>query len=753
MEVPPPEVGVWTPIGPTPINGQGGPWTGVLFHIAIPASDPDVIYVSSPTSGVWASSDHGATWRDTSGDLPTLVVVGLGVDASHPGHVFVALGGVAVYESKDGGGSWTKLGVPPGLFPDITDLLVDPSSNQRLYVRAQNGIYRSADGGVSWQLSRPGPSSHLVMAPNNPNVLYAGVPGLGVVRSRDGGGSWAPLIEDNGAVDVKVAVTASDAATIYTRFKITPTFSLVYGTNDGGGTWTLRSGVDWYVSLIAADDTDAQRVYVAGVDFYRSDDGGATWAQMGPPHVDHHAVVSDPGQPADIYTCCDGGLYRSTQATNWKFVADGIVNAEFYDMAVSRTRPELAIGGTQDNGTILTDSSALEWRQIWGGDGATVVIDPTNADVMYMMQQYASSIARSDNGGASPPTNIGGGLPPGSAGERLRFGLHPIDPTVLLACCGGLWRTSVPSISWTMIFTPPGAPSENVTVFAVGRDDVYYAATSTGRLYVAPGGNDWQPAFVHPSAAAALDLVVDEDEPEVLYAAFTGGGERVYRIVRNAPPVVVDAVSARPALELSVGLLRGVGGAPGPFTPLAISAGLPGELTVNTLAVDAMRGFTIYVGTNRGVYRAHSADHGASWDWTDYNAGLPPADIRALRIQPTTGLMRAATFGRSAFQVYTDAPVGSTLNTSGRLTFLRVHDVGTGWGRPPNELDAEVILMLDSDPGLAFGFQLRPGNEADTRSAMLALLRAALVENGVVSLDFVRTGPRVGMVIRVARID
>jgi hypothetical protein len=56
MGVPAAEVDVWTPIGHrlAPLNhGPGGPWTGVLFHIAIPASNPDVIYVSSPTGGVW----------------------------------------------------------------------------------------------------------------------------------------------------------------------------------------------------------------------------------------------------------------------------------------------------------------------------------------------------------------------------------------------------------------------------------------------------------------------------------------------------------------------------------------------------------------------------------------------------------------------------------------------------------------------------------------------------------------------------
>lgn len=729
-DVPAPEVDVWTPIGPIAINWSGGSSTGVLFHIAIPVSNPSVIYVSSRTSGVWASLDHGATWRAASGDLPSLVVLGLAVDAAASEHLYVVLAEAGVYESKDAGGSWTKLGAPTGLPSQVTDLIVDPSDSQRLYLRAQSGIYRSGDGGVTWQPSLDGPASHLIMAPFDPNILYAGLPGQGVFRTRDRGARWTRLLVGADTTDVKVAVTAADAAVIYARLKITPTQNLIYATNDGGSTWSLRSEPDMYVELIAADDTDAQRVYVAGVKFYGSDDGGASWTIMDGAHDDHHAVASDPGQPADIYSACDGGLYRSTQGNNWTFVADGIANVEFYDLADSTTRPELAIGGTQDNGTIMTAGAALEWTQIWDGDGATVAIDPTDADVMYMMQQYASSIARSDNGGASPPANVGHGLPTGNACRNLRFGLDPADPRLLLACCGELWAKvpTIPLIPWTTIFTPPDAPAEKVTMFAIGPDGTYHVGTNLGRIYAGTsgGGADWPLAFDHPSGARPADLVVDPDDPQLLYAAFAGAGERVYRLRRNAPA------------EL--------------FTSTAIIDGLPAGLVVNTLAVDAMRPLVIYAGTNQGVYRARSTDQGVNWIWDDYNAGLPPADVRALRVQPATGLMRAATFGRSAFQVNTDAAVGSLLTTSGRLTFLRVHDVGTGWGRPPNQLDAEVILTLDTNHGLTFGFQLRADSQAPTRSGMLSLLRAAFVADAVVSIDFIRTAPRVGTVTRVARV-
>lgn len=744
-------VDVWAPIGPTAIGSGGGSATGVLFHIAIPAASSDVVYVASPTSGVWASADHCATWREARGDLPTLGVVGLAVAADDPSRLYAALGGDGVYASTDGGGAWTKRGGPSSL-PAITELIVDPTNHDHLYLRALDGIHGSTDGGATWTLLLPGTASHLILGPSGGQVLYAGVPGQGVVRSSDAGATWSPLTPPTTAFDVRVAPSAADDAVVYARYRITGSPVEFWSSSDGGATWNRVSTTDSYISVILADPAEAGSVYVGGVNLWRSDDGGATWHSKDSPHVDYHMLLFDPSVAADLYAACDGGLYRSQRAESWAFVADGIPNVEFYDLAVSTTKPELAIGGTQDNGTLLTDGSAGHWREIAGGDGGTVAIDPTDPQVMYAMNQYATSIMRSDDGGASF-ANIGSGLPGGSAGFNLRFGVDPQNTDLLVACCGPLWQTQVSHLAWAPIFTPPGSPAESVDCYAIARDGTYYAGTSQGRIFVGPGGANWQLGFAHPSGAGVVDLVVDpDDEATVLYAAFGGSTDRVYRFHRNAPVTVVAPSRAARIGGLSFGLLRALGGATGLLTPVHMDDGtIPPDLRVQTLAVDGMRPLRVYAGTNRGVYRAVSADAGATWTWSDYNAGLPPADVRALRVQASTGVMRAATFGRSAYEVSTDAAVGSLLNATGRLTFLRAHDVGTGWGRPPNTLDAEVIALLDTIPWMSFGFQLRADGETATRRDMLALLRAAFVDDTPVSIDYVRTAPRAGTAIRVAR--
>jgi hypothetical protein len=92
-------------------------------------------------------------------------------------------------------------------------------------------------------------------------------------------------------------------------------------------------------------------------------------------------------------------------------------------------------------------------------------------------------------------------------------------------------------------------------------------------------------------------------------------------------------------------------------------------------------------------------------------------------------------------------------NSQGKLTFLRAHDVGTGWGPPSDQLDVEVVFMLDSVPQGAFGFQLRTDANEPVREAMVGLLRDAFVNNLKVSVDyFIDPGKHNGRAFRIALV-
>jgi hypothetical protein len=96
-----------------------------------------------------------------------------------------------------------------------------------------------------------------------------------------------------------------------------------------------------------------------------------------------------------------------------------------------------------------------------------------------------------------------------------------------------------------------------------------------------------------------------------------------------------------------------------------------------------------------------------------------------------------------------DFPIGSLQAAVGQITLLRVHDVGTGFGPPGDQLDGEVVVFLDSQPEKAFGFQLRAGADRSVAEGMLGLLRDAFNAGRNVRLEFTRTGCRTGHIVRV----
>ena len=90
------------------------------------------------------------------------------------------------------------------------------------------------------------------------------------------------------------------------------------------------------------------------------------------------------------------------------------------------------------------------------------------------------------------------------------------------------------------------------------------------------------------------------------------------------------------------------------------------------------------------------------------------------------------------------------LNFSGKLTMLRVHDVGTRFGPPSDQIDVEVVFKLNSQPDKAFGFTLRNDTNAAAHRGMLDLLRSGFDHNWSVSTDAeIDTGKKHGKSIRV----
>ena len=114
--------------------------------------------------------------------------------------------------------------------------------------------------------------------------------------------------------------------------------------------------------------------------------------------------------------------------------------------------------------------------------------------------------------------------------------------------------------------------------------------------------------------------------------------------------------------------------------------------------------------------------------------------------------MRAAAGSAALMAVFATAPVNADLvQSAGKITFLRVHDVGSGFGPKTDFIDVEVVVQINTKPGESYGFQLRNDANRAARQGMLDLLRDAFNTNATVVLDYEIEPPKKnGVIIRVA---
>lgn len=259
----------WTVQGPHNIGGR-------LNTITLHPDNPEEIWIGASAGGVFRSTDNGENWEAVSDDFGQLPIGCIVFDPLHPDTVYVGTGDPQV----------------SGL-PHIGD-----------------GLYRSVDGGDSWEnigLSQQRIIPKLIIHPNDPNTLYAATMGLpferdferGVYRSTDFGMTWEQILnvsDESGAIDLVMHHENPNTlfTAIWPRIRnnqeslISGNEARIHRSTDGGDTWEeLGNGLpETEVSRIGLTQsgTNADRMWavVIGTDFevegiYRTDDAGDSW--------------------------------------------------------------------------------------------------------------------------------------------------------------------------------------------------------------------------------------------------------------------------------------------------------------------------------------------------------------------------------------------------------------------------------------------------------------------------------------------
>jgi photosystem II stability/assembly factor-like uncharacterized protein len=294
------------------------------YGLAVDPADPEIVFsgYSPKPFQDWAmvrrSTDGGATWSTVlevphSTGIPTVEI-----DPQNPDTIYAgstgrsAGGGGRIYRSANGGGAWAPLS------PHFTMLTVwgqpqltgDPRNPSTAYAATWlGGTWKTVNAGQTWTLLEQAPRSATALSldPENPDVVYAADRTAPKVwKSADGGATWneAANFNSSGAFLVN-RVLVAEGAVYASTFGPGIHDGKFYRSTDGGSTWAdITHGLPRSVLDVSVDPSDPRILYVTthihGA--YRSTDEGATWSEMaGFPDIGGYDIEVDPVSPSVIY--------------------------------------------------------------------------------------------------------------------------------------------------------------------------------------------------------------------------------------------------------------------------------------------------------------------------------------------------------------------------------------------------------------------------------------------------------------------
>jgi photosystem II stability/assembly factor-like uncharacterized protein len=638
--------------------------------IALAPSNPRIIYAGTGEAnfsldsyygrGVLKSTDGGANWTLLPGDpgasFDRRAISKIVVHPTNPDIVYVAVAGpgvnglsnnTGIWKSTDGGATWTNTTRTAINASDaFTDLVLDPTNPNTLYAAvgtiggaaAANGVYKTTDGGTTWARSGDFPSGAtdanigriaLAISPTSPTTLYAsiakrtgtGVPMAGslyqMLKTTNGGTNWNQLagmaipdyLNGQGWYDTTLIVDPADANIIYAGGG---------GSNDSPnfiGSQILKITTNAAVTITSIVD-------ISGVPANRSG-----------PHADHHAIAFDKNGRLLVGT--DGGIWRlndrtvtDPNAVAWTDLNGDLETIQFTGTALDPSNPQVAYGGSQDNGTEKYTGNRA-WTRIEPGDGGFVRVDPLNTNTVYS-ERFGISLRRSDDGGMTSTVKTAGLV--GNANFYVPYVLDPAAPERLLLGTDRVFESHDRGDSWTAISAPmtdgwtTSAPVDAVAP-APGRDSTIYA-TAGGQIFVTiDHGMSWTAGGIGRNDRFN-DVIAEPVETTdfVAYAVsnrFDAGGNvgHVFRTTDRGQ-TWTDISGNLPDL---------------PTWSISVDPG-GSALTIND--------DTLYVGTDDGVYA--STNQGAAW--ARLGDGLPRAQVRLVEWSFELGVVAAGTHGRGLWE-------------------------------------------------------------------------------------------------------
>lgn len=693
----------WRNIGPF----RAGRSLAVAGH----ASQPLTYYFGATGGGVWKTIDGGNEWFPISDSVFKSSSVGaITVAPSDANVIYVGMGeadmrsnisfGDGVYKSVNGGKSWAKAGLDKA--DAIGNIEVHPTDANIVFAAAmgnpfqsnpERGVYRSKDGGKTWQLvlSKDAKTGAMCVRidPSNPRIVYAtlweafrnghsmssGGKGSGLYKSTDGGDTWVSLNEKPGMPvgllgKIGVAVSPVNSNRLYALIENKK--GGLYRSDDAGEHWQLINEDKnlwqrpWYYMNLQTDPKNENGLIVLNVDAWKTSDGGKSFKKINVGHGDTHDVWINPNNPDNFIIGDDGGG-EVTYNGGETFTALDVPTSQFYHVSVDNEFPYNIYGAQQDNSSVRIASrtngygiGTESWYPVAGGEAGYIEADPTNSDITFggeydgQLSTFNKKTGQSKDISPYPESNIGA---PSNA-KKYRF-------------------------QWTypIVFSPHNPKKMYVT------SQVVHVTEDQGNSFqiISPDlsrndpkttGETGGPITLDQTGAEAYATIFTLSEsPLEEGVIWTGSDDGLIHITKDngakwdnisLPTTLLPDFSLISMIHTSehekgkayVAANKYMYGDRNPYlfktsdygkTWTKITNGIPSDEYCRVLREDPNKAGLLYAGTERGIYV--SFNDGDSWQ--KLNLNLPLTPIRDLRVHKREKDLVVATHGR-AFWILDD---------------------------------------------------------------------------------------------------
>lgn len=652
----------WSNIGPTPgYYFSYGNISGRMTTVKYDPNNPSIVYIGAAFGGVWKTTNSGTDWLPKTDFEPSLSSGALAIDPTNSNIIYYGTGeatysgasyyGRGLLKSTDGGTTWTTYTSGLQSFTYFSRIVIRPNYPNQLLAALGNrsspsttgGLYRSTNGGVTWNVLVSGRADDVVFSPSG-DTAYAIGSGIGYRISTDGGRTFSSNSTLTMQTRNHIAICNSDPSTLYAA-TYSSGISVFKSTNAGFTFTQVAVGTDfngsqaWYDFYIHVNPFDPNYIYVGSIDIWRSSDGGSSFQNItngysgGNVHVDQHNVDFHPTDPNRMFSVNDGGVWHSTnRGTTWANLNVSLGITQFYRIAADPSAQSHILGGTQDNGTQRT-TGALNWTAAFGGDGGEVCFHSKNPALILGETQY-NGIYRSTNGGTSWASSTSG-----LSGTAAWIGpiiSHPDSVNIFYTARQSVFKLTSGGASWFSIST---GISGTIREMAISKSNpsIMFATIGASIYKSTDRGFNWSLTSSGLPNRTITSIYVHPEFSNIVLVTFSGfGAGKVYRSTNTGS------------------------------TWSDISGNLP-DTPINDLLIfyPGYSTGTYVVATDVGVFITQNNGAG----WYELADGLPNTVAMHLDYHVASGKLRVGTHGRGVYETMLAQPTISVAIPNGSETW------------------------------------------------------------------------------------